>query len=191
MARVINATYEDLVLKAQEIFWIKGYKGVSVKHLSEELEVSQSVLYNKYSKDLLFMDSIDYYTSTYSDPFLKNLRDSTEGLDSLQQFFFDLIDALLNKVFPRSCLMVNTVVELRNENEDIVQKYSDYLSALKNSYLVVLEKAYELGQIKEQSKLDNYAEFILGVIFSLSILYKLKTKEELRKYIVQELQFIK
>ena len=95
MPRVLNDSYEDLVEKAQEIFWLKGYKGVSVKGLSDHLNVSQSVIYNKYSKDLLFISSLDYYTSTYSDPFLKNLRESTEGLESLRQFFYAVIEALL------------------------------------------------------------------------------------------------
>jgi AcrR family transcriptional regulator len=44
MPRVLNDTYEELVEKAQEIFWLKGFKGVSVKGLSEHLGVSQSVI---------------------------------------------------------------------------------------------------------------------------------------------------
>ena len=114
MPRVLNSSYEELVEKAQEIFWLKGFKGVSIKNLAEHLDVSQSVLYNKYSKDLLFLNSLDYYTTNYSDPFLRQLRESTEGLESLKLFFYDLIDALLNKTFPKSWLMVNTVVEMRN-----------------------------------------------------------------------------
>ena len=110
MPRVLNNSYEELVEKAQEIFWLKGFKGVSVKGLSEHLNVSPSVIYNKFSKDLLFLDSLNYYTSNYSDPFLKQLRETTEGLDSLKEFFYALIDALLDKTFPKSCLMVNTVV---------------------------------------------------------------------------------
>ena len=69
MARVLNASYSDLIERAQEIFWLKGYKGLSVRELSKHLEVSESVLYNKYSKDMLFTGSLDYYTNTYSDPF--------------------------------------------------------------------------------------------------------------------------
>ena len=190
MPRVLNQTYDELVEKAQEIFWLKGFKGVSVKQLSEHLNVSQSVLYNKFSKDLLFLDSLDYYTSNYSDPFLRQLRETTEGLDSLREFFYALIDALLDKTFPKSCLMVNTVVELRNENEDVVKRYEDYFTVLRESYKVVLEKAFKLGQIESDRKIDEYAEFLLGVIFSLSIFYKLKSRDELRKYIDEELSFI-
>lgn len=191
MPKVLKESYEELVEKAQEIFWLKGFKGVSVKELSEYLSVSQTVLYNKYSKDGLFLDSLDYYTSNYSDPFLSRLRETTEGLGSLRDFFYQLINALEDKTFPRSCLMVNTVVELRNENDAVVDRYESYLDALKKSYRVVLEKAVELGQIKYHERLDSYAEFLLGIIFSLSILYKLRSKEELHQFIEEQLSFIK
>lgn len=191
MPKVLKESYEELVEKAQEIFWLKGFKGVSVKELSEYLSVSQTVLYNKYSKDGLFLDSLDYYTSNYSDPFLKRLRKTTKGIGSLRDFFYLLINALEDKTFPRSCLMVNTVVELRNENESVVKKYEDYLDALKRSYVVVLEKAIDLGQIKHPERLDAYADFLLGIIFSLSILYKLRPKEELQQFIDEQLSFIK
>lgn len=190
MPRVLNSSYDELVEKAQRIFWLKGFKGVSVKDLSHELEVSQNVLYNKYSKDMLFLDSLNYYTNTYSDPFLKELRDSKEGLVSLKAFFYTLVDTLLNKTFPRSCLMVNTVVELRNENEEVIKKYEEYLRVLKESYLVVLRKAFDLGQFAKEDKMDEYAEYLLGIIFNMSILYKLHPKEELYQYIDEQISFI-
>jgi AcrR family transcriptional regulator len=190
MPQVLNQSYEQLVEKAQLLFWNKGYKGVKIKELAEYLDVSTSVIYNKYTKDMLFIDSIGYYTSTYSDPFLKQLRETTEGLDSLKEFFYTLIDALLDKTFPKSCLMVNTVVELRNSNQDVVKRYQRYFDTLINSYKVVLDKAIALGQIKYPKKKDEYADFLLGIIFSMSILYKIQPKDQLRRYIDEQLSFI-
>ena len=191
MARVLNASYNDLIERAQELFWLKGYKGISIQELSKYLNVSKSILYNKYSKEMLFTSSLDYYTSTYSDPFLSQLRASTEGLESLKLFFYELIDALKDRTFPKSCLMVNTIVELRNENQDVVDRYDSYLEVLKESYIVVLKKSYELGQFKKQERINDYADFLLGIIFSMSILYKLNDVPELRKYIDEQLSFIK
>lgn len=190
MSQVLNQSYDQLVERAQMLFWTQGYKGVSTKELAKYLDVSTSVIYNKFTKDMLFIDSIGYYTSNYSDPFLKQLRETTEGLDSLRVFFYTLIDALLNKTFPKSCLMVNTVVEMRNENQEITEVYQRYFATLTKSYKVVLDKAIELGQIKYPKNKDAYAEFLLGVIFSMSILYKIQSKEQLRTFIDEQLSFI-
>ncbi|WP_282134083.1 TetR/AcrR family transcriptional regulator [Seonamhaeicola maritimus] len=190
MPQALNQTYEELVFKAQSLFWKQGYKGVNAKELANHLDVSMSTIYNKYTKDMLFIDSIEYYMNTYSDPFLSQLRASKEGLISLKDFFYALIEALLDKTFPRSCLMVNTVVEMRNENQDVINLYQRYFDALVNSYKVVLDKAIELGQIKHPEKKDDYARFLLGVIFSLSILYKINDKESLQNFIDERLSFI-
>ena len=139
---------------------------------------------------MLFIDSIEYYMNTYSDPFLSQLRASEEGMISLKNFFYALIEALLDKTFPRSCLMVNTVVEMRNENQDVINLYQRYFDALVNSYKVVLDKAISLGQIKHPEKKDEYARFLLGVIFSLSILYKINDKDDLQNFIDERLSFI-
>lgn len=190
MPQVLNQSYNQLVEKAQLLFWTKGYKGVKASELADYLDVSTSTIYNKYTKDMLFLDSIGYYTTTYSDPFLKQLRETTEGLESLRGFFYALIDALLDKTFPKSCLMVNTVVELRNSNKEVVKKYQTYFDTLVNSYKVVLDKAIALGQIKHPERKNEYAEFLLGIIFSISILYKIHPKEELQSYIDEQLSFI-
>ena len=190
MPQALNQTYDELVFKAQSLFWKQGYKGVNAKALADHLDVSTSIIYNKYTKDMLFIDSIEYYMNTYSDPFLSQLRASEEGMISLKNFFYALIDALLDKTFPRSCLMVNTVVEMRNENQDVINLYQRYFDALVNSYKVVLDKAISLGQIKRPEKKDEYARFLLGVIFSLSILYKINDKEDLHNFIDERLSFV-
>jgi len=190
MPQALNQTYDELVFKAQSLFWKQGYKGVNAQELADQLDVSVSTIYNKYTKDMLFIDSIEYYMNTYSDPFLSQLRASEEGMISLKNFFYALIDALLDKTFPRSCLMVNTVVEMRNENQDVINLYQRYFDALVNSYKVVLDKAISLGQIKHPEKKDDYARFLLGVIFSLSILYKFNNKEDLQDFIDERLSFV-
>jgi len=147
MPQRLNSSYEELVQKAQQLFWTKGYKGVTAQDLAAYLEVSASTIYNKYTKEKLFLDSLDYYNETCSDPILKQLRETTDGMKSLKGFFYNLIDALLDKTFPRSCLMVNTVVELRNENAEVKKRYESYFNNLVNSYKIVIEKAIDLGQI--------------------------------------------
>lgn len=190
MARELSNSYDQLVEKAQEVFWLHGFKGISAKELAEHVGVSTSTIYTKYSKEMLFLDSINYYTSNYTDPFLKQLRESTDGRESLKAFFYSIIEALLNKTFPKSCLMVNTIVEMRNENRDVIDRYEHYFRILTDSYKVVLNKAFALGQIKDEKSIDTYADFLLGIIFSLSILYKIKPKKELQSYIDEQLDFI-
>jgi TetR/AcrR family transcriptional repressor of nem operon len=190
MARTLSQSYPDLVVKAQQLFWVEGYKSVTPEDLAKHLDVSVSTIRNKYPKDMLFMDALDSYVTTLSDPIMKQIRESNEGLDSLRSFFYMLIDALLDKTFPRSCLMVNTVVELRNEDARVSDVYDRYYGNMRESYKVVLNRSIELGEIKNPERIEQYADFIVGIIFGLSILYKIKPQEELKTYIDEQLSMI-
>lgn len=191
MPKILNQSYPELVAKAQELFWTHGYKGTAIPELARHLGVSTSTIYNKYPKDMLFIDSIKYYVHTCSDPFLLALRESTHGLDALKEFFNGLIQALETKTFPRSCLMVNTVVELRNENAEITEVYEKYFQSLTDSYKVVLDKAIALGEIKYPEKRDDYAQFLLGVIFGISVLFKVSGAQVCRQYVEEQISLLR
>lgn len=190
MPRVLNQSYDELVNKAQQLFWVHGYKGTSVKELAEHLNVSQNVIYNKYPKEMLFLDSVKYYVNTCSDPFLKSLRESTNGMEALKEFFYGLITALETKTFPRSCLMVNTVVELRNENEEVVEVYERYFNTLIESYRIILDKCIESGEIKHPERKEEYAEFLLGVIFGISVIFKVNGPDACKEFVNEQLKLV-
>jgi len=191
MARTLTNTYPELVQKAQHLFWEKGYKSVTAEDLSNHLNVSKNVIYNKYTKEMLFMDALDSYVVSLSDPIMEKIRNSQKGLQSLQEFFYMLIDALLDKTFPRSCLMVNTVVELRNEDSRVSKIYERYFGNMRASYLAVLKRSVAQNEIKHNEHIEKYADFLVGIIFGISVLYKIKPKNELRRYIDEQLAMIK
>ena len=191
MSRTLSRSYPELVQKAQHLFWVKGFKAVTPDDLAKHLDVSKSTICNKYTKDMLFMDALNNYVVSLSDPVIAEIRNSTKGIEAFREFFYMLIDGLLEKTFPKSCLMVNTVVELRNEQDQVTDVYERYFGNMKNSYRIVLQRAIKMNEIKHSERLEEYTEFLLGVIFSLSILYKIKTRIELRIYIDEQLTLIK
>jgi len=174
MSRTLNSTYPELVQKAQHLFWVKGFKAVTNEDLAKHLDVSVSTIYNKYTRDLLFMDALENYVVGLSDPIIDEVRNSTKGLDAFKDFFYKLIDGLLDKSFPKSCLMVNTVVELRHEKGRVSDVYERYFGNMKDCYRVVLKRAADMKELKHPERIEEYTEFMLGVIFGLSILRPLQ-----------------
>ncbi len=191
MPKYLDIPFNEIVQKAQMLFWMNGFKAVTPEDLADELNVSVSTIYNKYGKDYLFLEALNSYVSSFSDPTLKAMRDSDKGLETFREVFYQLIDALLDGGFPKSCLMVNTVVELKSDMDELNHLYDKYFKNIRKSYTVVLERAYKLREIKNYQKIPDYVEFLLGVIFGLSVLYKVKTREELRAHIDEQLSLIK
>lgn len=67
--------YEALE-KATKIFWEKGYEGVSMTDLVDNMEISRQSLYNTFgNKHELFIKSLEYYIHEH----FKKMRDMFEG----------------------------------------------------------------------------------------------------------------
>lgn len=192
MRKAVVDNYEEMVEKARTYFWENGYQEVSIKELAEHLEVSQSVIYKKYTKEMLLVASLDSYVNTLSNPILSQIKNSTEGIETFREFFYGLVDALLTKTFPRSCLMVNTVVEMHDEQEklNLTDVYNRYFGNMRSTYVAILNRAVEKKEIINTDKVEQYADFLVGIIFGISIVYKVKTETELKEYIDQQLALI-
>jgi TetR/AcrR family transcriptional regulator, transcriptional repressor for nem operon len=192
MARLPNIAFEDIVLKARPFFWLKGYHGVTTDELAKHLEISPSVLYKKYDKDMIFIGALESYIDTFTNPFLLGLKDTTEGIETFRKAFYGLANVFIDKTFPRSCMLVNSIVEIHgNSNKQkIAQLYSHFVNSMKASFTIVLEKAYELGEIRDASKIEEYATFLSTTTFELTVLYKCKSKKELRLYIDHQLALL-
>lgn len=192
MARLPNITFNDLVIKARPFFWLKGYHGVSNEELAEHLEISPSVLYKKYDKDIIFIGALESYIDTFNNPFLLGLRDTKEGIETFRKAFYGLANVFMDKTFPRSCMLVNSIVEMHDSStkEKVVELYQQFRDSMKESFTIVLEKAFQLGEIRDASKIEQYAIFLSSTTFELTILYKCKSKEELRLFIDQQLALL-
>ena len=68
--------------------------------------------------------------------------------------------------------------------------YSHYFGNMRTTYLTILNRAIELKEIKHTKRIEKYADFLVGLIFGLSILYKIKNKQELQQHIDQQLALI-
>ncbi|MFT6880898.1 MAG: TetR/AcrR family transcriptional repressor of nem operon [Psychromonas sp.] len=185
-------SYDEIVAKARGLFWTKGYQDITVNDLAECLEISPALFYRKYNKDMLFVAALDSYVVSLSDPILDQIRNSDQGIETFRGFYYGLIDALLSKTFPRSCFMVNTVVELHSHQErlSLTSVYNRYFGNMRDAYIAILKRAVELKEIKNANKVENYADFLVGILFGLSVLYKVKTKEELQKHVDQQLALV-
>ncbi|MFY0673852.1 MAG: TetR/AcrR family transcriptional regulator [Bacteroidia bacterium] len=190
MPRTLNQPYNEMVDKAKHLFWQKGFRAVSNEDLANALGVSKSTVYNRLGKEQLFIDSLTSYFKTVTDPTMETLRNEKGGLKTFENMFFGLIDALFDGYFPRNCLMVNTCVEMRADIDEITPFYEPYFANIRESYIVVLERAFELGEIKSRASIPNYVEFLFGAIFTISVFSKIKTREELKQHISDQLELI-
>lgn len=188
-----SLSYNNLVTKSRDFFWSRGYQSVTRDELANHLGVSTSLIYTKYDKDTMFVDALDTYIEAYTNPILQEIKKSEKGLETFHEFFNNLIDAFVDKTFPRGCMLVNSIVEMHchNDKQRLVEMYARYFDNMQETYVTILERAYKLGEIRFYSKIEQYAKLLSGIILGMMIMYKYQSKKELHQYIDNQLSLIK
>ena len=191
MPRRLSISEPELINTAMKVFWRTGYRATTPKKLANELNVSVSTIYNKYGKEELFLQSLAHYIKGGPDYCLQTMHNSKEGLNAIRDIQYLMIDALTQGNQPDKCLIVNTVIELRDTLPNVKEIYFDFFKRFREAYEVALNRAYDLGEIENKENIPAYVELIIGIQFALNILHKVKDKDGLKSYVDQQFALIK
>jgi len=107
MARPVEYDLEKVLDSAMEVFWKKGYEGVSMAELVSDTGLNRRTMYSLFKdKEGLFHDALDHYYSKMGSHQLAILRDNP-GKKGIELFFqsFSFKDDF------KGCLFSNTMRE--------------------------------------------------------------------------------
>lgn len=176
--------------KLMALFWVQGYTGTSIDDLAEKTGVSKSFIYTKYGKKGIFEEVFYFYLQNYTDPFLKALNDDPRGIEAIRDKLNKLAASLHDETMPKACLFVNTVVEMGDKDKDIEDLNKMYILRVKKMYTKKLQHCHRIGEINNSASIPFYTNLLINILFSLAVLYKTSTKEELELFIASQLQLI-
>jgi len=108
MARPVEYDLDDVLDKAMEIFWQKGYNNVSMAQLVSYTGLNRRTMYTLFKdKEGLFKDALDHYYTKNSLIKLTILKQN-RGKKGIELFFESFND--FNQNF-KGCLFSNTIRE--------------------------------------------------------------------------------
>jgi len=125
-----------VVQAARDLFWDKGYDGVSLSDLERATGLNRSSMYNAFqSKRGLFDAAVQDYLETVIRPRLQILDAEPDGRTALITYFAGLgaaVVALTDGATQRGCLLVNSAAGLAGHDDAlraVVEQYRVELSA--------------------------------------------------------------
>src|ERR1700748_3148505 len=86
MARTKDFDENEVLAKAIQIFWHKGYNGTSMQDLVDGLGISRSSLYDTYTdKHTLFLKALDSYQAAGSSKIEEIIANSASAKETIKQ----------------------------------------------------------------------------------------------------------
>jgi len=111
---------KEVLQKAMQLFWLKGYNGTSLDDLLKTTGLSRSSIYNSYgNKQGIFMQCLQYYRDWLLNTVMEAITKLKSPVKKIEMVFKISVDKLLKDKERKGCLIVNTATELANLEEEI------------------------------------------------------------------------
>jgi AcrR family transcriptional regulator len=145
MPRRPNYDRDDLIERARDLFWQRGWAGTSLKDLEAVLQMKPGSFYAAFgSKDALFELAMGKYAADGLHR-LEELAAEFGPIGALQRF---PEMAISNDEAPaKACMLSKTLLELHSHNHPLAQKANLHLLKMEAQFAALFAQAQASGKI--------------------------------------------
>ena len=184
---------EEVIGKASEVFWKRGYEASSAEEILFAMGIGQGSFYNTFKggKLELYERSLYQFTKEYEKKFLEGMLHSNNEVDNIKSFFISLAsESAESKMF--GCYLGNAMVQL-TENEKTVKKVAiGLLKRVEQIFVRVIEKAQKNGRMKNLTDAKLLGRYLINLWNGIYMTRRMGyTTEQLRSLIELNLEILK
>jgi TetR/AcrR family transcriptional repressor of nem operon len=176
MGRPRTFDEEQVVRRATELFWTKGYEATSIAELSAELGVHPGSLYRSFgNKEALFQRAVEHYRDHWAAGLGPYLCAGGPVLPRVRAVLVDFIEQAAGQQPPRGCLIANSIGELLPEGEaSLTELLGGTLAVVEDGFLQGLRLAAEHGELANPGQLAAHAALLTMLLEGLQIRLKVE-----------------
>jgi TetR/AcrR family transcriptional regulator, transcriptional repressor for nem operon len=169
----------EVLDKAMNLFWQKGYNATSAQDLVDELGISRSSLYDTFGdKHSLFVKALLKYRKQWIDPAIKGANTITDA----EAYIVDLFEFIKQETFDKNstkgCFWVNAAIEMVPADSEVTSIAISIMKDTENAFYKAIKKGQEQGVFTSIHTARSLAKFILNAISGLRVNVKLDSDEK-------------
>jgi len=173
MARTKDFDEEEVLKKAIDLFWLKGYNATSMQDLVDGLGISRSSLYDTYGdKHSLFVKALESYQRENSGLFCKVVSAGQPAKESIKTLLEIISRQLVADPANKGCFMVNAEVEVAPHDEEVSRIICNNDQQLEDVFYHVIDEGQRKGEIKNKSEARALARFTFNTVKGLRVTAK-------------------
>jgi TetR/AcrR family transcriptional repressor of nem operon len=173
MARTKDFDENEVLKKAVDIFWLKGYSATSMQDLVDGLGISRSSLYDTYGdKHTLFMKALESYQSVNSEKFACVINSDKPAKETVKSLLEFVIGGLLNDKSQKGCFMVNAEVEVALHDKEVSEVIQKNDQQVEEAFYAVIQKGRQNGEIANNQDARALARFMFNTVKGIQVTAK-------------------
>jgi TetR/AcrR family transcriptional repressor of nem operon len=161
MARNVEFDEERAIRTAMEVFWEKGYKGASLRDLTDAMKINPSSLYNTIGdKHALFVRCVQRYTDDRKEYIAKHASSLRSPLKTIEIFIDDAVANITTN--PHSCLAIKIAFEVASDDIRIQAILKDDSDSIYHFLCSMLTSAIKKGEISPDEDPELLTDYLLS-----------------------------
>lgn len=152
---------QELLEKAQHVFWEKGYTATSLEDLLKAMQIGSGSFYNTFKggKKELFSRAMQQRRKAFAE--FKAIVDASETpLEVIKDFYRSLAHAD-KQTHLQGCLIVNTVTEMTFVDQVLEEEAVKVLKEVEQMYTAVIAQAQKDGSMKNQTSAEILGRYLI------------------------------
>jgi len=182
MARHKEFEREEVLEKALEVFWCKGYNATSFQTLTEGMSINRQSIYDTYGdKHTLFIEALNYYYKKNGASISAHFSQQKPVKELLRSFFEKTIVETTAEQKTKGCFLQNVTLEMVPHDKDVVAIVNQNLDDLTKTFQTLITRGIKSGEIITSQTPASLAIYLVNTTQGLITLSKTATdKKKLR-----------
>lgn len=186
MARPREFNREQVLERAMQVFWSKGYAATSMRDLTGAMGLSKSSLYDTFgSKHDLFLESIDFYRDNVTVQVRSVAELEKPAVQVIAAVLGRAVDRILEPNGRRGCFLNNCAVEVGPVDEAAAARCRAGLAMMEETFLRLVRRAQSEGGIAPGKDARSLARYLTSTINGIMVIGKANPDREVLDDIVR------
>ena len=174
----------EVLDRAMEAFWARGYEATSISDLVAATGINRGSLYAAFTdKRSLFIRALGHYDRHHRLEFLTRLAAVHPPKEAILAAFTEVIAAANAR---KGCLLVNTAIELSPYDPEIAAIVRDSLAAVEAFFRERIQAGQAAGAIRADIDPVEIAQALLGLFLGLRVLTRSRPEKPLMNTILKQ-----
>lgn len=185
MARIKEYDSHKAVEAAMMLFWAQGYTATSVQQLLDAMGLSRSSMYSEFgNKRDLFVEALSLYRFL-STELINTISTAKAPAQAIKDFYEVGFSQQSNKELYQGCLLVNTILELRDVDNELSLIASNYFDEIENTLALCFEKCIESGTLEHEYDPERLANFFMTTIKGMRVVARQNPSEDYLRGVIE------
>jgi AcrR family transcriptional regulator len=184
MATATKYDRKEVIQKATDLFWEKGYHATSMRNLQEAIDLRPGSIYAGFgSKEGLFQESLRHYAHE-SLLLLKSFSENYESpLEALKAFVTSIVSIKETQTPSNMCMLVKTISELTEDNADLLAEAQKLLGSLEIAFADLFSLAQARGELNKSKDPKRLASLLQMQVMGLRAYIRSNQKANIEELI--------